>query len=188
MMKNIFNKAIFSFDNILMTIASFLLLISSILAVINAVMRSVGLGGFLWSDEATVILIVVMVFLTQPFLEYTGAQLNIGFIDNFRLPDRAKTAMEIGRGIVIMILLGYLAYYCWDVIQRSIRFNIVTPVLRFPRYLLYGCLFVSFVLTVLNWLIKIIGKFGQNETVVEENDIAVACDTAGDDNDKGGIV
>ena len=159
----ILNKIIFVFDNVLMTISSIFLFISAGLAFVNAMMRSTGLGrgGFLWSDELTVILVVIMVFLTQPLLEYTGSQLSIGILDSVRMSDRLKTALEIVRGVIIVVVIGWLAYHCLDTIERSMRFSILTPVLRMPRSMLYGFMFASFVLIVINRVIKIISILAQ---------------------------
>jgi len=163
-MKKILNKSIFAFDRILMTLSSFFLVIAVILSVINALTRAMGVRGILWADELSVILIVVMVFLLQPFLEFSGRQLNIGFLDNIKMPHKVNLALEVFRGIVIIVIIGYLAYYTLDTIERSARFNFTTAVLQFPRATLYMLMFASFVLTIINWIIKIIGKLGKTDT------------------------
>ena len=165
-MRKLLNKAMFGFDNVLMSISSFLLLISVILSVINAIARSLGMMGLIWADEVSVILVVVMVFLLQPFLEYSGKQLNIGFLDNLRLPYKVNIALEVFRGLVIIAVIGYLGYYTLSTIQLSMRFNFTTPVLQFPRSVLYMFMLASFILTIISWVIKIIGKIGRVDATI----------------------
>ena len=184
-MKKILNKSIFGFDNALMTLSSIFLFIAAIVSVINALMRATGLGGLIWSDEVSVLLMVFMVFFTQPLLEFSGSQLSIGFLDKFQKSKRVELVLETVRGVIIIIVIGYLAYYCWDTIERSMRFHMLTPVLRIPRYVLYGLMLVSFLLVIINWIIKIIGKFCRDTTPPGADDNASGDKKSGEKAESG---
>ncbi|MBQ9979922.1 MAG: TRAP transporter small permease subunit [Oscillospiraceae bacterium] len=160
-MKKLFQKTIWRFDSLLLNISSVFLFIATLLSVINALGRFVGLGGFPWSDEGCVILLIFMVFLTQPFLEGHENQLCIGILENAIKTDKGRRILQIVRGILIIVILGFLAYECWPVVARAFKYNYLTSVLRIPRFILYACIFVSFVLMVINWIITVI--FGNKE-------------------------
>ena len=154
-MRKLLHKTVFGFDNALLTVSAFFLLAATLLMFVNAVMRSIGLGGFTWSDELSVILTIFMVFLTQPILEYSDNQLSTGILKNIPMSEGKKVALEIIRGIIIILLIGFMLYYCWQNVQRAMQYDYLTSVLRFPRYILYTCVFVSFALIIINWVVKI---------------------------------
>ena len=161
-MRRILNKTISSFDNALVTVSSFFFVVIALLATVNALMRSAGLGGFVWSDEVCVILTLLLVFLTQPLLEYLDKQLSVDVLDVVLKTETAKKAGVVIRGIILIAVICFISYFCWETVLRTMRLNFLTTVLRFPRYILYGCMFVSFILTIINWLIKLFSVFSGN--------------------------
>ena len=158
-MKRVLNKTILSFDNALLTVSAVFYLVATMLATINAIMRALGMGGFAWTDESCVILNLFVVFLTQPILEFSDRQLSVEFLDNVVKNKAAKEILAVIRSVIIIAVVVFISHFCWETVQRSMSLNFLTSVLRIPRYLLYGCMFASFVLTVVNWAIKMFGMF-----------------------------
>ncbi|MBQ9031376.1 MAG: TRAP transporter small permease [Parasporobacterium sp.] len=145
-------------DDILLLISSILLILATVLSVINAILRAVGLGGFTWSDELTVILLIFMVFLSQPFLEYNEKQLSVSILTSSLKTPRARKVFHVIRGIFIIGIIGFLIPYSYQITARAAKMNYLTTVLKWPRFILYAVIVVSFGLIVINWIISLFFK------------------------------
>ena len=145
-------------DNVLLLISSILLIVATFLSVINALLRAFGIGGFTWSDELTVMLLIFMVFLSQPFLEYNEKQLSVSILTSSLKTPGARKAFHVIRGIFIIGIIGYLIPFSYQVMAKAAKMNYKTTVLKWPRYILYSVIVVSFVLIVVNWIISLLCK------------------------------
>jgi len=148
-------KAIKSINNKILALAGIFLFLSTALAVVNAVMRFSNLGGIAWGEEVSTLLVVVMVFLSQSFLEYNDDQLCISILQSTLKNDKWKRFFHIIRGLATLFMTGLLLYYAVPVTVKAYERNLVTQVLHFPRYILYGFMIINFVLTIISWLATI---------------------------------
>ena len=145
-------------NSFLLSISAFFLLIATILAVANAVVRFAHLGNLTWADEVNTILMILLVFIAQPSLEFNDKQLAISILQSTLKSQKAKTFLVILRGVVTMALTGYLLYYCIKVTSTAAKYNYVTSVLLFPRKYLYAIIIIAFALVVISWIVTILCK------------------------------
>ncbi len=157
-MKKILKKCMWKVDSAFLYVSSIALFVATILSVVNAILRSAGQGGFAWSDEACVILMIFMVFLAQPLLEGEDQNLSIGILDNIIKKPSGRKILQVIRGAVIIGILGYLLGFCFQVIEKAVRFNYRTSVLQLPRYILYACIAIAFIMIIVNWIVNIFFK------------------------------
>lgn len=126
--------------------------ISTFVASINGILRYSINFNFPWAEELCTYLVVIMVFMMQPYLETRDEQLCIGFLSAKLKNPLVKKAIFIFRGLITIFILGLLVKYGIAVVERTYETKAVTYMLQIPRYLLYAITTGSFILVILGWL------------------------------------
>jgi len=151
-MKKVFN-IIKSCNQKFIALAGLFVGVSTFLAAINAILRYSGVGAFPWAEELCSYLVVLMVFLSLPYLEFTGQQLTI---DIFQTYVKNKTIRVIAKwinGLVTAVFLGLLTYYGFFVTRTAFIRQTKTAVLQMPRYIIYAIIVISFAVAVISWIV-----------------------------------
>jgi TRAP-type C4-dicarboxylate transport system permease small subunit len=150
-MKTIVNS-IAKVNKIILAIASVLLCISVFFSTINAICRSVFSISLPWAEELCTYLVVLVVFLAIPYLEFSNSQLSIGILDAKLKNPLSKKIIYILQGAVIIVIMSILVYYGVSVTQNAYINNIVTYVLRLPRAFFFSVAVASLILVIINWV------------------------------------
>ena len=143
------------------TVAGVFLGISVFFATINAFVRY-GLGSsFPWAEEFCTYLVVILVFLVQPWLEAADEQLTIGILGSRLKNEALKKVIFIVRGIITVVIFYYLVQFGIYVAEKAYVNKTVTYVLQFPRYILYAITTGIFGLVIVEWLAVIFLNKGE---------------------------
>lgn len=143
------------------TVAGVFLGISVFFATINAFVRY-GLGSsFPWAEEFCTYLVVILVFLVQPWLESTDEQLSIGILNSKLKNEKVRKAIFVFRGIITVIIFYFLVKFGIYVIEKAYISKTVTYVLQIPRYILYAITTCIFGLVIVEWLAVILFNKGE---------------------------
>lgn len=137
---------------VLMAVSAAFIGMSAVLATYNALARMFA-SGVPWAEELCSYLVVLMVYLSIPFLEFTGDQLCITAIDSIVKKRSGQRILNYLRGILTGASMLMLSYYGYEVMLKAFKRNQLTYTLNIPKGYLYaiaaGCLFI----TVLLWLV-----------------------------------
>lgn len=159
-MRKKFVGAMAKVDDVFLLISAVFLIVTTILAVINAFVRFTKMGNITWAEELNTILMILLVFLGQPSLEFNDKQLCIGILQSMLKKESAKRLFVIVRGIITIGVTLFLMFYCFKVTGNAIKFGYVTSVLFFPRKYLFMCMIAAYLLIVLSWAVTIFCKKG----------------------------
>lgn len=176
-MRKLILKTMTTIDNVFTTISALFLLLATILAVLNAILRFANLGGITWAEELCTILMILLVYLAQPQLEFGKRQLAISVLQNMLKTDKSRQVLNIIQGVITIVITGVVLYYCFVVFGSAAKYNYVTSVLKIPRTLLYGCMILAYVFVILSWIVTIFAGRGKIENekidlgVVDESSI-----------------
>lgn len=160
MRKRIFRGAAGIVD-VFMMISAMLLLATTILSTLNAIVRFSGLGSVVWAEEIGTLCMVIMVFLSQPNLEFRNRQLCIGVLQSSLKNEKIKRFFHILRGIITMSISGCLMYQTYIIMEKAEQFHYSTPVLQIPRVYLYGMIALAFLMVFIAWAVTIFANGGR---------------------------
>lgn len=139
-------------NNVLAYIASFMLLASTLIVVVDAALRFVGFGGLTWAAEASNILVILMVYLMMPYMEFNDKQLSVGILTSLVKNKVALKIITLIRGLVTLALSGVLVVNFIKLCKKAIKYHYVTTVIELPRIYLFGIITACLILVVLSWL------------------------------------
>ena len=149
----VFSKTVSIATKALLTLGGILCLFSMLIGSVNAIMRYFFNSPIVWGDELAAYCVIIMVFITMPYLELTDDQICIGFITGVVKSKKWLKFLEyfrsvIGLGItVVMVIVGY------DAAQRSFNRNVITAVLRMPKGILYGIVTACYAIAAIVWIL-----------------------------------
>lgn len=169
-----------SIDSILLAVSGVFLLFVMSLTTMNTVLRYFNLGAITWTEEACTHIMVLMIFIALPSLEFRDKQLCISILQGSLKNDTAKRTFHIVRGVVTLILSSVALYYYIVTIRNAFKYGFRTQVLLFPRGYLYIVVSVGFVFVIISWLVTIFAAKGKvpdntvnlgvvDESIIEKN-------------------
>lgn len=128
---------------------------STVLSVINVFLRY-GLGtGWVWADEFSIYIVIVMVFLYQCNLEYRDDQLSISVLaEVFSDKPKILKAMYFFRMAVTFLLYGILIRSGFSLISQNMKFQAMTPVMHVPLWILSLVVTIGLILVLVYWIVK----------------------------------
>lgn len=153
-------KSFDQINNALLTISAVFLLTATLLSVINAIIRFADLGGITWTEELSTLLMILLVYLAQPQLEFRKKQLTIGILQSALKSKLARQILNIVQGVIIMAITGFVLFYCFRVFGNAAKYNFITSVLHIPRTILFGCMIVAYITVIISWLVTIFANHG----------------------------
>ncbi|NLY71355.1 MAG: TRAP transporter small permease [Clostridiales bacterium] len=148
---NLCIRIIDKINNFLINISTVFLVLSCLLAVINALCRKFLSTGFPWAEELCTYLVVMMLFLSLPYLEQKHEHLSINIlVSNIK----NKVALKIVRlfhGIWTLLIMIIMLRYAIIISINMYQTNIVTYVLRIPRVIFFSNVVIGFALIIVVW-------------------------------------
>lgn len=145
-------RCIDGINGVLAYIASFMLFAATLIVVVDAVLRYTGFGGFTWAAEASNILVIVMVYLMMPYMEFNDKQLSVGVLTNLVKNGTVLRIITLVRGLVTLVLSGVLIVNFIKLCERAVRYNYKTTVIEIPRVYLFAIITFSLIFVVVAWL------------------------------------
>jgi len=140
--------------------------LSTVLSVINVFLRY-GFGtGWIWADEFSIYIVIVMVFLYQCNLEYRDDQLSISVLaEMFSGRPIVLKVMYFFRMAVTFLLYGILIRSGFALIKQNLKFQAMTPVMHVPLWILSLVVTIGLMLVLVYWIVKFLPegkKEGEN--------------------------
>jgi TRAP-type C4-dicarboxylate transport system permease small subunit len=154
----IFSKIMSVLTKIMLTIGGIFCLFSMLLNSANAFMRYVFNSPIVFGDELAMYCVILMVFLTLPFLELHNEQLSISFILGPVKSEKGRTILIYFRGLVTLGLTSLMVIAGYDATMRSFNRNVITAILRLPKGALYGIVVVCFIIAAVSWILIMLRK------------------------------
>ncbi len=151
-------KVIKKTNNALLLISALFIAFSTALATVNAFIRYFADFNLVWSEELATYLIVIAVFIAQPFLEHNNDQLRITFIDSLVENENIQKFFYIAQGVVTIFIMFLLVRYGIVTVKATYLAKAVTYILQFPRYILFAITTGAFVLVTISWISNLIFK------------------------------
>lgn len=111
-----------------------------------------------WSEELSRYLFVAMVLSGINIGISKDMMVRINLIDTF-LSQRGKIVFEYARDVVALVVASVFWYNTIKMVQIG-RFQ-RSPAMRIPMGIMYGILFIGFLLAVFSVFIRIIGRSGK---------------------------
>ena len=152
-MKATIIKTTRNISRFLWSVAGFFVIASTLIITANTIMRYFFGDPFTWSDELSTYLVIIMVFLALPFLEYSGNQLCIGAILSIVKSEKGRRILVYVRGLLTLGATSIMTYFGFSVTYRAYERALVTYVLHIPKYITYGITAACFVITIIVWLV-----------------------------------
>lgn len=149
-------RRIFEFNlQIITWISAVILAISTVLSAINVFLRYGFDSSLVWADELSIYIVILMVFLFQPYLEYKDDQLSISVItEHFANKPIVLKIMYFIRMLITFVLYIVLIRSGFALISQNLMYQAATPVMRFPLWILSLIVTIGLILVLVYWIVK----------------------------------
>lgn len=101
-----------------------------------------------WAEEVTILLVACAVFLMCFNLTVNNDHLRTDLVSSFATKN-IRTINEIAIYTISFAVLSFLAHNTYSVVSMMARFGQVTPVAEIPMFLIYGSVFIGFLLSAI---------------------------------------
>ncbi|MDO5352844.1 MAG: TRAP transporter small permease [Succinatimonas sp.] len=144
--------------NLDLIIAGCALAVLVIVATLTVISRYIVNSPIMWSEEIQILCFMWISFLGAGAAFRYGAHVSIEFLVDL-LPHKISRIVELFIGLLVTILLVYIAYLSIVYIGQSILLNKVSTILKIPDYVFCSSLFVGLICMIIGNTTTVINKF-----------------------------
>jgi TRAP-type C4-dicarboxylate transport system permease small subunit len=167
-MNNLVVKIIGYVNEIVFCIAMALLFVGCALTVINSLFRKFLNMGFPGAEELATYSVVMMLFLSMPYLEQIDKHLCISILMSRLKNETAKRAVRIIRGCQTILIMCLLLRHGFTLAMRMYENHVVTNMLRMPRAPFFSAMLIGFAIIAAVWFcIAFVKKGRQFDEVID---------------------
>lgn len=144
--------------NLDLIIAGCALAVLVIVAASTVISRYIVNSPIMWSEEIQILCFMWISFLGAGAAFRYGAHVSIEFLVDL-LPHKIRRFVELLIGLLVTVLLVYIAYLSIVYIEQSILLDKVSTILKIPDYVFCSSLFVGLIFMIIGNIATVINKF-----------------------------
>ncbi len=143
------------------SISAVLLALATGLVFLNIVFRDLFTAPIPWAEELSVLLLIMMIFVSQVFLEIENEQLAITFLSAKWRGPLGRRILRTANGLIVIVVYGALTRAGLAIVITNYRLKSTTPVLQLPLFMIFSVVTAVAFLIVVNWVIELVFRNGE---------------------------